>query len=1237
MKKLFFALITSFLFVATSWGQCEKTLQDKEFTLGIGKSKTYEITENGYNYVSLFILKTGILNSAIGSIYVELYGENQESIGTREIKVSELKQKEYTETPFEIFSNNNAFIKKVIVNFPVGGSYERKFKQLIAKKNPVINIIPTAPINFVNGAGTHTINIEYSALTSNLTARLEKQDGVISLGVPTGTSINSVNIASAGCSYGTVPLTISYNPTNCKDYTNKIIFSNGTTIEIKGTYERSFTIDTEDIKFPIVELDGTAPRIDRKVSYSYNLENITATFENADTPFSLSSEILAEACAKGSKTLTISFNPQKVGPYTNVIKLSNGSSINISGECSKKIDTKLEVLKESYTSVSLGWTKVDDATAYRVIENTTGVSYIVEGNVTSYNFRGLHPNTSYSFTLYALFDGVASLNSSNIVTAKTLKTDAPIQDCTVYENAGEKSLMASTDEEIIYDFKKDNSESLVYTKRVEFEARMRDATVLGVTYPATVSPGEDMILYIKLEGESEFKKFGWNARNAGITESYKKFTVEIPYNTVAIRFFTGTFNGGCLRDVRNLKVYKDRILEAYLDENLKTKAEELDFGIVEPNASLSKTLYVKYVHAILASDVTYDNGMRVVVEDGLGHYKVEYDQKNPCAEGSQAVKVTFTPTNCTTDYNATLTLLNGETIEVKLTGTLKRNPGTVNKITWTGAEDTNWDNRDNWTKENGSVLSAADVLSEDLLVVIPAEKERYPVIPDVHDDTHFKTNRDKACDCAQVNAGDNASAKTTKIAHKIILEHGASIVGVETLYNPSTGVRRYHEVEKQFEANRKEWLLVGTVVKPWDESGNGEVRNILSQDYFLYHLPQVYMHEAIIDQNKDVTWDSTFIDLNKEVPHNKAFAIYIANEYGPNYWPASTYDYNHGTSFADDQEHPHKYTFTGHFYNESSVIEYNNLTPQEPVMLCNTYPASIDAYALDNDVDGTIQYYDYTSKSFKSATEGAVIMPQNGFVFTPNQDATSITIDAKYMKTTATETRSAVIAPTVCSIKANNAARSVSSEISIQYNEYKEDVADFSVDAPKLFAKETAALPDIYVIRYDANWASVSIPDLTQPIPLGVTINSSKQTFTLEMTQNNMPYTWVLEDRTTSTMYNLSNGEVCTVSGLKKGDYKGRFYLHATPTQQEDSDVTAVEDVPAQNNNIDIFVQEGTVIVSATQEAKLQSIVVSDMVGRSTTYTVNDQYAEISLPKSKGIYIINVVGEAGIATKKVRL
>lgn len=1037
----------------------------------------------------------------------------------------------------------------------------------------------------------------------------------------------------------------SYNcPINPKATRIRFYTTTGATLyktiqNIKLKYNPTITISPY-ISFGGIEKNASKP-INEKLSYygfTGNIQLGIGTLGSGKAgAFSINKTTINADCKDTSEELTITFNPTEIGVHTEKIVLSNGETVTLYGECSKCVQTTLAVdnNKISYTSVGLTWNKVEDKdlSGYTIINQTTGAIYTATKEQTSLNATGLEIGKTYSFIIFPMVNGAKSLCGSNVVTATTKYTDK-IKDCLIYSSPKDEAqnLIASDaiDNSIYYNLKENNSASLKYTKRVTFEAKWG--------YWALIEPSMggrgDLCLYAKVKDNngnvSETKC--WSAANVGLTEEYRTFSAIIPHNTTEIEFRTGLANGAAYRYVRNLKVYKDYILES--------NTQNIDFGVLEANVPVTKEFEItKYAHGIALAEITFNNLSKTVVNDNNGFYKVEYTSLDDCAEdngeNSIKVKVTLTPTYCADNYDATLSLLNGANLYVTLTGTLKRNPGTVNKITWTGAEDTNWDNRANWKKEDGNVLSAEDIISEELLVVIPAEKERYPVIPDVHDDTHFKTNRDKDCACTQINAGDNATA--IKIAHKIVLEQGASIVGVETLYNPSTGVRRYHEVEKQFEANRKEWLLVGTVVKPWDESGNGEVRNILSQDYFLYHLPQVYMHEAIIDQNKDVTWESTFIDLNKEVPHNKAFAIYIANEYGPNYWPASTYDYNHGTSFADDQEHPHKYTFTGHFYNESSVIEYNNLTPQEPVMLCNTYPASIDAYALDNDVDGTIQYYDYTSKSFKSATEGAVIMPQNGFVFTPNQDATSITIDAKYMKTTATENRSAVIAPTVCRIKANNAARSVSSEISIQYNEYKEDVADFSVDAPKLFAKETAALPDIYVIRYDANWASVSIPDLTQPIPLGVTINSSKQTFTLEMTQNNMPYTWVLEDRTTSTMYNLSNGEVCTVSGLKKGDYKGRFYLHATPIQEEDNELTNIDEEFAQNNNIDIFVQEGTVIVSATQEAQLQSIVVSDMVGRSTTYTVNDQYAEISLPKSKGIYIINVVGEAGIATKKVRL
>ena len=1226
MKKLIFTLITSFLFVATAWGQCTDTEAISNFKVG-------NATGGGFNYDDKYSSKfTTNLNAPIVSFNFKavslsaIFPPSDTDWYVEEVVGGKTHRQEILNTnsgyaEFQLSRETREFY------LIYSGNFAGDFSNIKITQGSYLEI-PTDPINFVNGAGTHTIDIEYSALTSNLTASLEKQDGVISL--------NSVNIANAGCSYGKVPLTISYNPTNCKDYTNKIIFSNGTTIDINCTYEHSFTIDTEDIKFPIVELDenanANAQTIERKVSYSYNLENVTATFENADTPFSLSSEILAETCAKGSKTLTITFDPQKVGPYTNVIKLSNGTSINISGECSKKINTKLEVLKESYTSVSLGWTKVDDATAYRVIENSTGTSYIVDGNLTSFNFRGLQINTSYSFTLYALFDGVASLNSSNIVTAKTLNTDAPIQDCTVYENPEEKWFMASTEENITYDLKTGNSESLAYTKRVEFEAKMQDATVLGVTYPASVSPGSDMKLLIKLEGENEFKESGWNAHNAGITEEYQKFTAEIPYNTVAIRFYTGLFNGGCWRGVKNLKVYKDRKLE--------TKTAELNFGEVEPNVSISKTFDIDYIHAVLASDVTYDNGMRVVVEDGLGHYKVEYDQKNPCAEGSQAVKVTFTPTNCTTDYNATLTLLNGETVEVKLKGTLKRNPGTVSEITWTGAVDTNWDNRANWIKADGNVLSLADVLDEKLKVNIPGGLERYPVIPDVSTNPEFKTERDKACDCAQVNAGDNTTA--TMIADKIYMESGAALMGVETL--KTDDVSRYGEVKIDFtpdryneETKHYNWSLVGPVVKPWDEGISGKTRDVVSGDYYKNDLPHVYMHEAVmIKDGEDYvqTWENSFASLTVKIPHDKAFAIRMPNQYGRNSSgngiPAQVYNRKNGTNY--DHTADITFTFTGRFYNENAMPKYTGLTPEQPVLLNNTYPANIDVSKLLG--FGTVQSYNYEAQSFGIAD--AIIPSHYGFIFTPGKGVTELTIPRECFQTTAVDNnRSAETEVQSLKLQLKNEESDVYSVVYISEDELKEDVANYFVDAPKLFNDMEENLADLYVMRYDSKWAGLTVPTVEESLPLGIKVRTADQKHKFNLLNSNLDYDIILEDRQEAKEYNLSAGEVCEVSDLAVGDCRGRFYLKTSESVEEDEDVTTDIFESEVSTSIDIYANGNSITVSS--DDNIRNIIVSDLSGRKMNYNVNGQYIVLDMPVSSGIYTVNVIGDNTSKIAKVKL
>ena len=1329
MKKLFFALITSFLFVASSWGQCPpEPILSNETTIGTGDSKSYSTNMIGCRKISFDVKRNATFS---GNFVVTIY--NGETV----IKESTLEPWDMS-TGYKNFSieSDDRDITSVKFYFSDWGTGKRTFKNVEGHISKTLTI-PTAPINFVNGGNEQTINIDYSALTSDLTAELETKDGIITLGSPYGTSTSSVAIAYAGCTNGTVGLTVTYNPTNCNDYTNKIIFKqNGTTvatINVSSTYNRYVRMNTNDINFtdikpgeksekvidiayayqsenviatlektdspfslstatvakgdcsvgnipltltynptdcedhtnkiiftqggktiatinvgstynryvnmktddisflPTMEL-GTQRTSSVDVSYAFISENLTATLENADSPFSLSTPTAASAssvivaennCTVGNTTLTITFDPKTTGIYSNVIKLSNGNTINISGECSTNFDTKatnFRVEKVSYTSIKLRWNAVPGATGYRIVNTTNGVTHTVDANTTSLNATGLKMETNYSFVFYALFnDHITSLNAS-IVSATTLKKEGVvIEDCSkFYENYDEKEQtigVVGYNNPMIYDNISITGNLPSY--KVRFRAKMTTASVVG---------NPDLCMYVKLAGKDNYENvIYWDGRAAGLDNTYREYFVEIPKNTVSIKFHCEANSATLTRYVDDLYIFRENILEA--------DKTELNFGEVKPNE-----------YKDLSVNLTYSNVAKLEAMLDTEYFTIQsFNETAACTDGTQEVVIRFQPTACFSEYEESLTIFNGQELAITLKGKLITNPGTVSEITWTGAVDTNWDNRANWKKADGNVLSAADVLDAELKVIIPAGLAQYPVIPNVSTTKAFKDDRDKACDCAQVNAGDNASATTTMIAKTIVMEDGAALVGVETLYNPTTDVRRYKEVINHIDARRKEWLLVGTVVKPWTDNGD-DVRNILSQDYYLNGLPQVYMHEAVIDDNNQVTWQKTFADLDKEVPHDKAFAIFIANQYGPKMWTAKRYDYQYGTKYAETLDKPLQYTFKGHFFNESDVIHYENLEEGKAVMLCNTYPAPIDAKKLDDAVDGTIYYYDYTGKSFVDATTDAqnnpIILPQNGFVFHPNTGVTSITVDASYMATSTNniQNRSIAAEPTMCRIKAANTAKSVYSQISIGYDEYKEDIADLSMDAPKLFAAETSALPDIYVMRYDAKWASVTLPDMTQPIPLGVSINADNQTFTIEMTGNNMPYEILLEDRTTATMYNLSAGEVCTVSGLAKGDYTGRFYLYGIPTAEEDEDIETNINTNLDNNGyIDIYTQSNTVIVSAPKDTQLQTITVSDMVGRSTTYMVNGQYAEISMPESNGIYIINVVGEAGIATKKIKM
>lgn len=1004
---------------------------------------------------------------------------------------------------------------------------------------------------------------------------------------------------------------------------------------IKITQGSYLEIPTGDINFGVKEEGSSIPNKSITIEYSAITENLTASIGAG--VFSIDkTEIASAGCTFGSTTLNVSFKPTQLGVFADEIAFSNGVVVKVYGEYSRKINSTLKVVKEGYTSMRLSWDKVQDATAYRIVENTTGVTYTVDGAATEFNVTGLTMGTTYNFTLYAIFNGALSINGTNSVEATTKQVDVKLEDCVVFEDAEEKSYLVDISVERYVEYALPNDVSY-YTKRLEFEVKASNKSYIDID--------GDMGIYVLLRGADNYQKLSnWNGKSAGINENYKTCVVEIPYNTISIKFSNGIWNGSLMRYVRNLKVFKDNILESDINS--------IDFGEVDFGESVVREFNLTYANAAkLKAGIDSDQFSIVAFIDA-----------DACAEGVQTVSIKFSPNDCKADYTSSLSIFNGQDISITLTGSLKKPTTTVNKIIWNGTASTEWDNRDNWYKEDGLPLTCADRLAEDLTVIIPAANSekyviptggitQYPVLPDISTEKAFKEDRNAKWNGNQVNAGDNATA--TKVADKIYMEYGAALVGVEGLN--VDGVSRYKEVELEFTARRHDWLLVGPIVKPWDEANPGETRNIVSGDYYLNDLPHVYMHKAEVDINPttgqlEAFWDASFTDLNKGLTHEKTFAISIPDQYGRNLdffgdkvekLPAEVYNIFFPGEIVYDGNAPHTYTFKGRFYNDSSLPTYT--IPQDheagkPVIFNNSYPANIDAQELQQNLGVQLQYYDYGIKNF--VVLGGLdksIMSQHSFVFVPSNDLKTFEIKKEWFETTETGHRNASVQSESFRVELRNDAASTASEIYVRYDALKHDEINYALDAPKIFNKMESSIPDLYTIRYEKKWAGLAIPTISEPIPLGVKVSKEGQTFTFSLKRASEDFNIILEDRQESKQYNLSEGEVCVVNDLVVGNSEGRFYLLLSENASEEGDdvTTDVEDVSM--GGIDIYTQENSIIVSSTADIELMQVIVSDMAGRCRVYNVSGQYVKLDIPANKGVYTINVVGDKATKIGKIRL
>lgn len=1109
MKKLFFALITSFIFVATAWGQCTETIFASHQMASIGGSTdTYE-----YNFIA---------GRRVKELTLYLQRNSWAGVG-----------------PFKI--------------------YELGTGSKIYDKRP--------------------------------------------------TDSNSGDY---------ITLTISENATGIK-------FSNEMTCKanlwnVVITYRPWIEIPTDDLYFGIVEKGASSQR---SITIEHSALNESITASSGNSAFAFSNPVVKSGTC-GPTTLNISFKPTEYGVYTNQLEFSNGTKVFLRGECSTNFDTKaanFAVEKVSYTSIKLKWNAVPGASGYRIVNQTNGASYTVDANTTSLNATGLKMETNYSFVFYALFNGATSLNAT-LASATTLKKEGVvIEDCPkFYENydAKEQTIgVVGYNKPMIYDNISITGNLPSY--KVRFRAKMTTGSVVGKP---------DLCMYVKLKGKDNYEpNVYWEGRAAGLDDTHREYFVEVPQNTVAIKFDCDENGATLTRHVDDLYIFRENILEA--------DKTELDFGEVKPNE-----------YNDLSVNLTYSNVAKLEAMLDSEYFTIQsFKETAACTDGTQQVVIRFQPTACFSEYEESLTIFNGQELGITLKGKLITNPGTVSEITWTGEVDTNWDNRANWIKADDNVLSLADVLDAELQVNIPAGLEQYPVIPDVSTQEAFKTIRDKKCDCAQVNAGDNTTA--TEIAHKIIMESGAALVGVETLNSGNTP--RYTEVQMDFTPERYsqstgyyEWSLVGPIVKPWDEVNSGKTRDVVSGDYYKNDLPHVYMHEAVMIKDCEdyiQTWDNSFASLTVNIPHNKAFAIRMPNQYGRNSSgygiPASIYNKRNNTSYEAKENIT--YTFTGRFYNEAGLPKYTGLTPEVPVLLNNTYPANIDADMLQSKGYGTIQCYEGHSFVDVTGRTDAVISSGYGFIFTPKVSEFTIPSDC-FQTTKVINNRNAEAeVPSLRLQLKNEDVDGVYSTISISHDELKDDAADYAVDAPKLFNDMESNLADLYVMRYDSKWAGLTVPTVEESLPLGIKVRTANQKHRFNLLNSNLDYDIILEDRQEGKEYNLSAGEVCEVSNLAVGDCRGRFYLKTSESSDDDDEVTTDILDNEKSASIDIYAQGNSVVVSSTNNVNIKKIVVSDLSGRQMNYNVSGQYIVLDLPVSSGIYTINVMGDTANRIEKIKL
>ncbi|MBO7159820.1 MAG: T9SS type A sorting domain-containing protein, partial [Paludibacteraceae bacterium] len=392
-----------------------------------------------------------------------------------------------------------------------------------------------------------------------------------------------------------------------------------------------------------------------------------------------------------------------------------------------------------------------------------------------------------------------------------------------------------------------------------------------------------------------------------------------------------------------------------------------------------------------------------------------------------------------------------------------------------------------------------------------------------------------------------------------------------------------------------------------------------------------------------VSWTKTFPDLDTPVLPNTVFAINVPDEYGEYFKSAATYNKENGTNYDPKAAIP--YTFDGRF-----VVSEDNKPGEEYVytglnsgknLLNNVYPCNLDAKLIESMNLGSVSVYDYENGSFVSTdatgSDVVTIKAQQGFVFTPKA-GTSFTLTDAIMAEGSTRTRSIERPLPTFSLSVDNANTTDpgASNVVLKYDEQEVGFYNATLNTPKTFTRNLYT-PEAYIISNDAYYSRLYVGAGVTKVPLGIALRRAMNV-TFQQVYNEGFTTMILVDEQTGKEYDLLTRSY-TTDKLAKGTTEGRFYLKFAVDVQDDNQdddfTTDIEDALTEQASINIYAVDNSTVRVLGNNTELQQIYVSDMAGRTMRYDASGNFAELQLPVSQGVYLVQVIADNVTRTEKV--